>query len=750
MPGPFPRCRGYDDDKNPVGKGCNNPGCRFTHPDSSDWDRAIRKSNNFASGPRQFGSSARNDPVRKPSGPWNSSHNANSTLLPETGNRWVTQASSSSGIESRAPVNYPGKTVEPIVWPIEPSAKDSSTSGGWSTSGNEWTSSGGGGWDSTGGGGWDSTGGSGWQSSGDGEAASSGAAGGSGGSAPSADSWTAGTTSSGATGGWATSDSATTAFGVGNDNARDKNSEDKGKQKADVTMRDPSPPPRPIPLPAPRGVRRESQSTKSDQTPLQTDGKHSGQSLSKSPIATPSITKPTAPAPLPRIKPKTSLPPPPNLKKMALELSASKAAQETGNIYMHDISDTQSPAPPDPKNYTGPMGRVALYTDNLKLLQDLVVSHVLLDRAQQADVRWKRTQNSEIYAHATPLTRDFLDRHRTEYTKKVQDAKKRQGRALKALISLPDFATKTKNVNPKFTKEVVKKYTEELRDWLNDLQMHKRLLVERDAEDAKHRDLASALLPTSGSISMEMQPPQPTAQELFCRGNGTWKELKEVSDELAERFSITQEQFYLEKYTRADDLDNQLQQIPMEVDDAIEVDTQDPADDLLHEITHVGDNLGAQAIRAANLFKRIDELQAEYAIVVAEKEKMNQICVQAEEQFKEFELSKVANTIKIDELTAKLHKLPLHRRIQPPSTSPPPVKMDHIVEHIRPLLLQRMQKEVSPIFEALRQRCLENQEDVAKEVEALVKPAVDMTDAICQRVMSMTLAQPTSSPAPAP
>lgn len=83
----------------------------------------------------------------------------------------------------------------------------------------------------------------------------------------------------------------------------------------------------------------------------------------------------------------------------------------------------------------------------------------------------------------------------------------------------------------------------------------------------------------------------------------------------------------------------------------------------------------------------------------------------------------------------------LHLRRQTPKTltaTLQPAQLDGILLHMRPTVIERLQKEVQPIFDALRSRCLENHEGMKSLIEELVTPALVMTDDICHRVSAMS------------
>jgi hypothetical protein len=67
-----------------------------------------------------------------------------------------------------------------------------------------------------------------------------------------------------------------------------------------------------------------------------------------------------------------------------------------------------------------------------------------------------------------------------------------------------------------------------------------------------------------------------------------------------------------------------------------------------------------------------------------------------------------------------------------------PAQLDGILLQLRPIVIDHVQKEIQPILDTLRSRCLENLEGMKNLMEELVTPALVMTDDICHRVSSLS------------
>ena len=81
----------------------------------------------------------------------------------------------------------------------------------------------------------------------------------------------------------------------------------------------------------------------------------------------------------------------------------------------------------------------------------------------------------------------------------------------------------------------------------------------------------------------------------------------------------------------------------------------------------------------------------------------------------------------------------LHLRKSPTKTSSiPPAQLDGMTLQLRPIVIDHLKREIQPVFDALRSRCLENLEGSKNLIEELVKPALVMTDDICHRVSTLS------------
>jgi hypothetical protein len=202
------------------------------------------------------------------------------------------------------------------------------------------------------------------------------------------------------------------------------------------------------------------------------------------------------------------------------------------------------------------------------------------------------------------------------FNTRAQEVKRRLDRALSTLIDLPDFASRhRKPPAPMLTKETIAAYTAELKDWLADVEQHKRILMEREKEKA---DLAPAL---EGSIE-----PQLTARQLLERGKWSWDDIRNATTELDSRISTASEHLYSDVYTTIADFRDQAAglQDPRPINLTTTKGTQ--FDVVSSNANLVGVNISTQTTQVAELISKNHALKQEHEQLKDEIREMNKFC----------------------------------------------------------------------------------------------------------------------------
>jgi hypothetical protein len=273
-----------------------------------------------------------------------------------------------------------------------------------------------------------------------------------------------------------------------------------GKTKDDIQMRDPSPP-----------RKQDEPKPKSAQPILESPPKHPAESPAQTPLSPKYVSPLSAPS--------TKLSP--DLKSLALEVARPKGI---------------------PMKIKGREGRKALYHSTIKSVtpyfllrmltydtlfrhtKNAIISYIEHREAQTDLNRWKDTQMSSIYGHATQKTRKILDSERATFHRRLQDVEDTFQKEINALVNLPELPTTgNKRKSKVLTKEVIAEYTQELQDWFKDLELHKRLLMDGETEEGEIADEKE-----EGEVNdSEEENTGQRISELLRGAQWTWKGLTE-------------------------------------------------------------------------------------------------------------------------------------------------------------------------------------------------------------------------------
>ncbi|KAF9531905.1 hypothetical protein CPB83DRAFT_848008 [Crepidotus variabilis] len=524
----------------------------------------------------------------------------------------------------------------------------------------------------------------------------------------------------------------------------------KGKAKAtdsDSWMRESSPvlmPPPPVPPVATSSLgstRRAPPALKLDSLP------YVSQSVD-SPLYAPSnFRSPAIPTKLPtRLQPSSN--------------SLTSAAQKMA------LAAKRNKSPSKPPGQKKKRSRRELYQSTLRHMQNAVISHIQLRKAQEDDDHWKRTQVSSIYGHATQATRQMLNAQRSQYSQRVISLKEELNREIFALSHFPDFSAPMPAPVDLLTKEMVAEYTQELKLWFQDLELHKRLLAGEDSEmenldevDKSSNNVDGALnnvQPQLGTLIESTEDLVPKPSDLAQQTKWTWKDLLKAADVVEQRLSDTEADFFFNAFTnistyaddRLADLTTQLS-IEEEVQE-LNVETRD-IKDVSTIVQSGGKKLSSQALELTTLLARVDELQKELDQTTAERKYFHSVNEQAVKYYRDFEQWEKQDKARIASLTTQirdLHLLRKRKQAMPPppphtvTTLPPSISMNVLLEYIKPIITNTMKSEIEVALSGLRSRCIENQhrlkEDLLEEANAISRRA-DLVRAQVQELKSMSL-----------
>lgn len=258
-----------------------------------------------------------------------------------------------------------------------------------------------------------------------------------------------------------------------------------------------------------------------------------------------------------------------------------------------------------------------------------MISYIEYQEARADLGRWKDTQNSTIYGHATQKTRKILDSERTTFHRRLADVEDTFQQEINALINLPEsLVTDKKGRSNVLTKEVVSQYTQELQDWFKDLELHRRLLVgkeeeEEELEDGEIEDQEEGKINDSGEEDIGQK-----LSELLRSGQRTWKVLTEGIEALENCFDSAQTNFYFEIFTCVEDDSKARLRLASENLELLEdQETHESELPIVSEkLSTTGKSLEKQSEMLAKLLSEAAELEKEITAVRQQTVEANSVC----------------------------------------------------------------------------------------------------------------------------
>lgn len=213
-------------------------------------------------------------------------------------------------------------------------------------------------------------------------------------------------------------------------------------------------------------------------------------------------------------------------------------------------------------------------------IQHAVKLQLQLETAQAAVDRWKSTQLSTQYTRASPATRKILNERRAEFSKDVTEIANRLKLAIGNISELPMVPGKT---YPNVDENQIMEYTAQLKDWIGKLQ------------------LGSRIVPPSPPTESHL--PRPQDEQAW-----TWEHIKGSFAELERSAENVAEQIYIKKFTHMMDIMDPNEKIAALLDAQRQREHSKAAlaaDVLFRDVNDVGNELGKQALLAAQLFLKV-------------------------------------------------------------------------------------------------------------------------------------------------
>ncbi|TFK77406.1 hypothetical protein BDN72DRAFT_41144 [Pluteus cervinus] len=693
---PLVKCMWYNDEGEPMSGGCRLHNCSFVHPTSPDFGRAIRRT--LAKPPRRAsgGSSSSSFPLDWDTSSWPLSGSNNAPLRPRTlpnkprdiTKRDVPRASS-PGYGHHATT-----TSAPVAGP---------SYSGW---GNETA----GGKTSTDRSGWGATGSSGW-----GQTTTDSSSSGWGQSTMDSSGWGQSTTDNSGWGQSAATDSpgwgqATTTSSSWGDASTMPAFKRKGKEKAkelapstkpveidafwtaaaatlkrpepvvvDSTPKDfqPSPARSSSDLP-PESSKRPILAVVPEPWPLE------GPIHDTTPLTTPVIPFANPPTDWSKIQ---------TVKSVEGSMKGSTSGREQSSGDPADLLPSQ------------------IFGFQIFNLQRLVRYQLEAASTKREMERWKRTQASTAYSRTHLWARRTLTEIQTinssrhnEATAKVEDMKKR-------MMKLPQLspAEGYTHMEIRRIQDELSRYNAEVADWVQDLQLHRRIPV--------------------------TPAPEPEIVQ-----ESPWEQLKSQISDLEAQLDTASEDLYSQRYTHVLDIEGPIdnlfaQYVPLETEESR------PSELVVIKtrIDQAGGVLDAQTQLANELLQKIHNNEQVLVTLRAEREEQKKAKQHVEAALAQFHARQEEDQKEIERLRQEVKKL---AESPPPSRRQDELNLNEIIPILCTHIVDEFVQSLIPALNALTQQCGNYNQEVSEMLNKRILPLIQQSDAIQQHLH--TAAQPGS------
>ncbi|KAF5312130.1 hypothetical protein D9619_002606 [Psilocybe cf. subviscida] len=400
----------------------------------------------------------------------------------------------------------------------------------------------------------------------------------------------------------------------------------------------------------------------------------------------------------------------------------------------------------DTPSYDGPSGASRLYTDTVKALRNLVIAEVVYQRAAKVNDQQRNMQKANVYLNATTATRKRLEEVRTQWATKLSSLKSKRDEKLAILLSLPDLSAKlsTKIEGPMETQEAIMGYSQELQSWMEEIELHRRLLLEeKEIEERNSEKPVPVPMESQPAQRGESPEPEILLSQLLEKKSWTWKDTQYATSMVQTVIESTREAVFSRLYTKQPGLDQEATDvitaaINKEYEDELmpSFNFQDLYADEISQISssinHMGEEVQEQAGDVANLMQKINNLEQELKSLQDEYAEMEGLVHQAEAQFPQLDIRAQKEVDDIQVLTSKLQTLHLKKELAakapPPLPPPQPLDINQISGLLKPGMADIINNHLNPIMEALVAQCRQNQTSLLSELELLIQPLNAETD----------------------
>jgi hypothetical protein len=275
----------------------------------------------------------------------------------------------------------------------------------------------------------------------------------------------------------------------------------------------------------------------------------------------------------------------------------------------------------------------------------LAIAEVVYQRAVKVNDQQRAMQKANVYLNATTLTRKILEETRVQWATKLASLKSKRDEKLAVLLTLPDLSAKlsTKIAGPMETKEAIMGYSQELQSWMEEIELHKRLLLgKKEIEERKSEQPTPLPVESKPAQLREFPESETLLPQLLAKKSWTWKDMQDATDMLQAVIEKTHDDLTFQLYTKQPEIDEEtVESIKRTINEELEDELMplfnfedlyaDEIGQTSSSINHMGEEVQEQAGDVANLLQKINNLEEELKSLQDEcvqmDEVVNQVCV---------------------------------------------------------------------------------------------------------------------------
>ncbi|KAJ3567339.1 hypothetical protein NP233_g6434 [Leucocoprinus birnbaumii] len=359
-----------------------------------------------------------------------------------------------------------------------------------------------------------------------------------------------------------------------------------------------------------------------------------------------------------------------------------------------------------------------LHSKVIKEMMHAVLIRYDLLKAEERKDKWRRARGSFCYQHSTPAAQKILDSTNTKFSEELNRLNKKLSAALKKIVRYSDALIAHRDLLEKGldTKKILM-YTDELRDWVSDLDLRKRVFAASTIIEGERRGRET--------IKRQRREEVTTLKDAVYELELT---LTDISDDL-----VCMQYDQPEKF----------RELCQDTEKAMDKEGSAPNLECLFSQLGIGSDTVA-AIKeqvtttnqqVLNHIPRVEELRAQVKALEEEVEDLRQkeneataFREEAASQLKQMEIWQKADKARLDQLSNKIEAL--HQQPNPsPQIDQPlaPCKVDDLLPYTEALVNDYVTQEIKPALDAIVEAANKSSHSLTSQFDQLVERVVKRT-----------------------